>query len=109
MEWTDRVESRATLGALGLGIATLWLLPMRGSLWMDELGTYFVNKDGLHQTIERAWHIQGQTPLWYAIEWAVRSVGGKSEFVLRLPSLVAMSIALYLFYRLFLRPLRAKS
>jgi len=100
---SDRWSARFILGALSLGVATLWLLPLRGSLWMDELGTYWVIKDGFHQVLDRSWHIQGQTPLYYMIEWVVRVLGGKSEFVLRLPSLVAMSIAAYLFFRLVRR------
>jgi mannosyltransferase len=100
---SGRASARLIPGALFLGIATLWLLPLRGSLWMDELGTYWVIKDGIGQTIDRAWHIQGQTPLYYMIEWVVRVLGGKSELALRLPSLIAMSIAAYLFYRLVRR------
>jgi mannosyltransferase len=82
-------HARLLAAVTGLVILALWVVPMTSSLWIDELGTWWVVKDGLGPTLVRAWTYQGQSPLYYAIEWAVRAVGGGSEIVLRLPSLAA--------------------
>ncbi len=81
-------------------IGALWLVPLFSSLWLDELGTYWVVKDGLGDAVHRALTFHGQSPLYYSIVWAARSVGGNSEAVLRLPSLIATAASLVLLYRL---------
>jgi uncharacterized membrane protein len=96
----DSENKRFLTAVLGAVILALWIVPLRGSLWIDELGTYWVIKDGIKATIHRATQIQGQTPAYYLIEWLTRTVGGRSELALRLPSLIAMSLAVYLLYRL---------
>jgi mannosyltransferase len=83
-----------------LVIANLWLVPMFSSLWLDELGTWWVVKDGLGDTVDRALAFHGQSPLYYAIVWLARTIGGDSEAVLRLPSLIAAAISAVLLYRL---------
>ena len=75
-------------------IGALWLVPLFSSLWLDELGTYWVVKDGLGDAVHRALTFHGQSPLYYSIVWAARSVGGNSEAVLRLPSLIATAASL---------------
>ena len=84
----------------GCGDRALWLVPLFSSLWLDELGTYWVVKDGLGDTVHRALTFHGQSPLYYSIVWAARSLGGNSEAVLRLPSLIATAASLVLLYRL---------
>jgi mannosyltransferase len=81
-------------------IGALWLVPLFSSLWLDELGTYWVVKDGLGDTVHRALAFHGQSPLYYSIVWVARNVGGESEAVLRLPSLIAAAASLVLLYRL---------
>ena len=81
-------------------IASLWLVPLLSSLWLDELGTWWVVKDGLSDTVHRALTFQGQSPLYYAIVWAAKGIGGNSEVVLRLPSLIATAVSGVLLYRL---------
>ena len=81
----------------------LWLWPSRSSLWTDELGTWWVIKDGLTDTIDRALTFHGQSPLYYVIAWAGRHLFGRSEFALRVPSLVAAGAAALLTYRLVRR------
>jgi uncharacterized membrane protein len=79
---------------------SLWLGPMFSSLWVDELGTWWVVKDGLGDAIDRAFTFHGQSPLYYAIVWVFRTVGGNSEAVLRLPSLIAAVVSVIFLYRL---------
>ena len=81
-------------------IASLWLVPLFSSLWLDELGTWWVVKDGLGDAAHRALTFHGQSPLYYVIVWATRVVGGHSEVVLRLPSLIAATASAFLLYRL---------
>jgi 4-amino-4-deoxy-L-arabinose transferase-like glycosyltransferase len=72
-------------------------------LWLDELGTWWVVKDGLRDTVDRAYTFQGQSPLYYLIVWTARTLGGNSEIVLRLPSLVSTVGSAVLLYRLVRR------
>jgi 4-amino-4-deoxy-L-arabinose transferase-like glycosyltransferase len=103
----DQTEERPEPGHVrSLSIATafaivgLWLVPLFSSLWVDELGTWWVVKDGLGDAVDRAFRFHGQSPLYYAIVWAFRTVGGNSEAVLRLPSLIAAAVSVVLLYRL---------
>ena len=91
-----RTLSMATV----LVIGGLWLLPLFSSLWVDELGTWWAVKDGLGDAVHRALTFHGQSPLYYAIVWVFRTVGGDSEAVLRLPSLISAALAAILLYRL---------
>ena len=81
-------------------IGRLWLMPLFSSLWLDELGTWWVVKDGVGDTVHRALTFHGQSPLYYLIVWTARVVGGNSEVVLRLPSLIAAAVSAFLLYRL---------
>ena len=81
-------------------ICSLWVMPLFSSLWLDELGTWWVVKDGLGDTVHRALTFHGQSPLYYLIVWSARVVGGHSEVVLRLPSLIAAAVSAVLLYRL---------
>jgi mannosyltransferase len=88
----DREESwhaRLLAAVTGVVVLALWVVPMTSSLWIDELGTWWVVRGSLGSTIDRAMTYQGQSPLYYVIEWAARTAGGGSEVVLRLPSLAA--------------------
>lgn len=83
-----------------LVVVSLWVRPMFSSLWLDELGTWWVIKDGFSDAIDRAIEYQGQSPLFYVIAWGWRRIAGSSEFALRMPSLVAYALATFLLYRL---------
>jgi len=75
---------------------------MSRSLWVDETITYWVVKDGFLDLIYRAIHFQGQSPLYYLVVLCFIQILSHSEWVLRLPSLLALLIACSLLYRLFL-------
>jgi mannosyltransferase len=76
---------------------------MRSSFWLDETGTYLIIKDGLATTFTRAIHWSGQSPLYYLIASLAHLAGGRTEVMLRLPSLIAMIGAAWLLYKLALR------
>jgi 4-amino-4-deoxy-L-arabinose transferase-like glycosyltransferase len=85
----ERGHARILAALTGLVILALWVVPMTSSLWVDELGTWWVVQAGLGHAIDRAWVYHGQSPLYYMIEWAARAIGGGSEVALRVPSLAA--------------------
>ena len=88
---------------LALAILRLWVLPIRSSFWLDETGTYWVIKDGLANTFARAMNWSGQSPLYYLVASLAHLVPGRTEVMLRLPSLFAMIAAAWLLYKLAVR------
>ena len=85
---------------LFVAVMDLWVLPLRSSFWLDETGTFWVIKDGFPALWERCLHWAGQYPFYFLIDWAAFAAGGRHEWVLRLPSLVALVTAIGMFYRL---------
>jgi 4-amino-4-deoxy-L-arabinose transferase-like glycosyltransferase len=84
-------------------VLTLWVLPIRSSFWLDETGTYWIIKDGLANLFARAMEWSGQSPLYYLVAWLAHFVPGRTEVILRLPSLMAMIAAAWLLYKLATR------
>jgi len=79
----------------------LFFIPsMTRSLWIDETITYWVIKDGFRDVFYRAIHFQGQSPFYYLIVWCFIQVLGHTEWVLRLPSLLALIVACIFLYKL---------
>jgi len=93
------VTERSALGALlAVIIVRFWLMPLPSSFWTDETGTVFI----LHYGNSNGW--PGLPPsIYYALPRAAEAVGGFSEIVYRLPSLLAMGAALFLIARLAAR------
>ena len=89
--------------AVAAAVLLTWALQLPSSLWIDELGTFWVIDGDLSSTADRAWRFHGQTPLYYTLLWSVTELFGSSEIVLRLPSLVSMVLAALLVYRLAAR------
>ena len=88
-ELSERAHARFLWAVVALLAVGLWLWPMRSSLWTDELGTWWVIKDGFGDAIDRAMTFHGQSPLFYVLLGRRRHVVGRSEVALRLPSLLA--------------------
>src|SRR6266446_2076140 len=80
-------------------IARLWIVPINSSLWLDETGTVWVISGGFSEIIHRA-TVFPQSILYCLILWVATSLGGLNEVTLRIPSLIAMSAATTLLYRL---------
>lgn len=87
------------LVAVAVTVTGRWLTILSSSLWLDETGTVWVVSDGLGDSIDRA-RFQGQTGVYYVVAWLARQALGESELALRVPSLLAMLVAVFLVYRL---------
>lgn len=83
-----------------LCIVRLWVMPMTSSFWLDETTTYWSAYKGIGAAVSRSQFWPGQNALFSLIEAIVIRVGGQSEFVLRLPSLLAALGAVWLLFRL---------
>ncbi|MGJ5815386.1 hypothetical protein [Paludibaculum fermentans] len=87
---------------LTLCIARFWLLPLNTSFWVDETVTAFVvRQGGDHPSLS----IAPQVPqsIYYALPAAVQSEAGFSEAGYRLPSVLAMAVALFFCARIGMR------
>jgi len=94
---------RVMIAAIVAAAAALWLPHIARSLWLDETGTYWVVSGDVQDTVDRATRFQGQSPVFFVIEWIARVIGQGNEIVLRLPSLLSMATAALLLYRLAVR------
>jgi len=99
ISWKD-AHNRFFLLLLGVGIIIFWLPRLPGSLWVDETTTAWVVDTSFGEMLDRAVEFQSMAPTYYVVAWAARGVGGTSEIALRMPSVLAMGLALYLLYRL---------
>lgn len=74
-------------------IVRLWAMPLRSSLWVDEMGTYFVVHHGADDPTLRAAPQVAQS-IYYALPKLAERVAGFSEVSYRFFSLLAMLGAL---------------
>ena len=81
-------------------ILCMWVLPLRSSLWLDELVTYWSAYKGVLGAIFRSQAWPGQNIPYMVMVAAAMKVGGHSEIVLRLPSLAAALLTAWLLFRL---------
>ncbi|HEX3299729.1 MAG TPA: glycosyltransferase family 39 protein [Actinomycetota bacterium] len=95
----DRSHARFLWIVMVVSASIIWFIPFNSSLWLDELVTWWVIKDSLGDTVHRAVAFQGQTVVFYVLEWLVRHIGSQ-EWVLRAPSLIEVIAAAFIFYRL---------
>jgi uncharacterized membrane protein len=84
------------LGGLALAIAT-WFSAITTPLWLDETASYWQISAGFSQL----WHrrLLG-VPAYPFILWVTKSLFGSSAIALRVPSILAMLAAVYVFYRI---------
>ena len=87
---------------LALCLARLWIVPLSSSFWVDEAETAFVAHYG-YQHPSLAVVPQITASVYYWLPRAALRVFGFSEAAERLPSLVAMAIALFFIGRLAAR------
>ena len=93
---------------LALCIARLWLLPLRESLWSDEAATFVVvHYGGNHPSFAVAPHVAQS--IYYWLPWIAEKLGGFSEAIYRLPSVLAMAGALVCIARLSARLIHPKA
>jgi 4-amino-4-deoxy-L-arabinose transferase-like glycosyltransferase len=97
----DHEKASRFFGILvAIAVVDLWILPIRSSFWLDETATFWIIKDGVANLLQRSMDWAGQSPLYYLTAWLALVAGGRHEWVLRLPSLIALTIAAWLLYRL---------
>jgi hypothetical protein len=85
-----------------LAVARLWLTPIGSSLSLDETGTYYLATDGWSDFVAgRLPRIQ--SPLYTAFMHIIVGITGPNEILLRLPSILAMVLALIVLYRIAVR------
>jgi hypothetical protein len=82
-----------------LCIARLWLMPLSSSFWVDEMGTVFVVRHGPHDPSLRAVP-QVPASIYYVLPRVTAGLFGPSEIAFRLPSVLALALALYLIARI---------
>jgi hypothetical protein len=81
----------------------------RPGLWIDEYGTWWVvAQGGWSDLVQRATHIQGQSPFYYLIVKLSTELLGAGPFSLRLPSIVFGIATLALAYPLGLALFRQR-
>jgi hypothetical protein len=81
-------------------VVHVWFALITSSLWLDETGTWWIVKDGWREAAQRATAWTGVSPLYYLIAWGSSKIFGLSEWSLRIPSLIALSAAIYFLYRI---------
>ncbi len=68
-----------------LALAAGWIPIMFSSLWMDELGSYWVVSGSFSEMLDRSWNAQGQSPLTHIFMWGWnRLMSEPSDFWMRL-------------------------
>src|ERR1019366_6031907 len=84
---------------LALSVVRLWFMPLGSSFWIDEMGTVFVAR---HGAADPSLVVAPQVALsiYYWLPRGAQALLGSSELVYRLPSVLAMAIAVALIARL---------
>jgi 4-amino-4-deoxy-L-arabinose transferase-like glycosyltransferase len=94
----EREHARFLTIITAIVVLGLWLRPIFSSYWLDETATRWVIDGGWAETARRAFEYQ-QSPFYYLIARAMR-VLGESEWIIRVPSLVAYAGSAILVHRL---------
>lgn len=77
---------------------SIWFLAIRAPLWLDETGSYWNISGGFRQIWARSIELNS-FPAYYYVLWITNAIFGGKEIVLRIPSVLAMLAATYVFYR----------
>ncbi|MDE3197358.1 MAG: glycosyltransferase family 39 protein [Acidobacteriota bacterium] len=92
---------------LAICIARLWIMPMRSSLWVDEIVTTFVIRFPRHPSFS----VAPQVPesIYYLLPRLSWDILGQSERALRLPTLLAMGAALFFIAKIAMRTIHPRA
>ncbi len=87
---------------VALCVTRLWIMPLPSSFWVDEMGTAFVVRHGASDPSLR---VAPQVPasIYYVFPRITEHFFGLSETAYRVPSLLALAVALYLIARIAAR------
>ncbi|HKJ30643.1 MAG TPA: glycosyltransferase family 39 protein [Balneolales bacterium] len=80
-------------------VSAFWLSRCNSSLWLDETITYWVVQEGFIDTAYRAFHYQASGVFYYLIVWLFVQLGGGSEIVLRIPSILSCVLLCSVLFR----------
>ena len=79
---------------LAFCVARLWLMPLPSSFWLDEMVTVFVVGHGsANPSLAAAPQVANS--IYYSLPRAAQALFGTSEIAFRLPSVLAMALALF--------------
>ena len=85
--------------ALAIFIAlSFWFLAIKAPLWLDETASYWGISGGVGQIWNRSIHLDS-FPAYFYVLWLTKTLLGGKEIVLRLPSVLAMTASVYVFFR----------
>lgn len=88
----SRAHRIAYIAVLAVVIFRGWIMPLPSSFWLNETGTYYIISGSWAQYLDRmAFTIQ--SPVYTALLWLVYHLAGTSELVLRLPSVLSMTVS----------------
>jgi len=94
----DRARAVYTIYALALAASiSIWFLPIRSPLRLDELGTYWQIMAGFSEIWARHF-VTLSSPEHAYILWLSTKLIGSSEVALRIPSILAMLAAVYVLF-----------
>jgi hypothetical protein len=96
----DTSERLWIIALSAMVVIQLWFGLIATSFWLDETATWWMVKDGAAETVRRAFSWSGQSPLFYLVAWLSSRLFGLNEIALRIPSVLAMSGAIYFLYRI---------
>ncbi|MGA2149177.1 MAG: glycosyltransferase family 39 protein [Bryobacteraceae bacterium] len=101
MNWCTKPATVLLWTFLAVAIARLWLMPLPSSFWVDEMVTAFV----VHHPADPSLAVAPQVPasLYYWLPRAAERWLGFSEISYRLPSVLAMALALWILFSLAVR------
>lgn len=77
---------------------SIWFLAIRTPLWLDETVSYWQIAGGFGQIWQRSLPVPS-FPAYLYILWLTKTLFGSGELTLRIPSILAMFAAVYVFYR----------
>ncbi len=77
---------------------SIWLLALRAPLWLDETLAYWQVSGGFAKVWSRSALMPSSIGYLYTL-WAAKSILGRSEIALKIPSLFALLAAVYFLYR----------
>jgi len=107
-----RLEKQEVLVVAGLLAAVLlrtWVLPMSGSLWIDEWCVFQISSKGPLHINELSKQYVADQRLMSLAGWLTMQLAGTNEFGMRLYSLLCGCFALFAIYRLGRRWLGARA
>jgi hypothetical protein len=98
---SDRTITGLLWLVLALCITRFWLMPLTSSFWVDEMVTAFVVQHPDHWSFAIAPQVPAS--IYYWLPAVAQRLVGASEFVYRIPSVIAMAVGLYLIGRIVAR------